>query len=154
MNTGNAGAYQKYFDSIADWDIWLTVTFRQAVSTERAFKIFKYFFKTLNTVEFQFFKKYIRCIVLSERHESRPSDHIHCLIKGISPSLAGPLERRCRDFFGRSEARAYNPNLPRLASGYMARKCENSKAEDWGIIKINSRWRESRRSQHKPQGAD
>ena len=141
MNTAYVGEYQEYIDSMADWDIWLTVTFKYPASSESAFKSFRYFFKRLNTPELVFFEKFIRCIVLTEKHERRASAHIHCLIHGIAPSLARSLEDKCRGFFGSSVAKAYDSELPRLASEYMAKKCADGVAEDWKVMKINAKWR-------------
>jgi hypothetical protein len=132
--------YKDLLDAFS-WDIYLTVTFKKSTKLAAAGSAFRYFFKHLNTSDYKFFEKYIKCFVFFEKHKFDRGVHIHSLIQGLNPSFASALENKCLKFFGESKVDAYRYDLPRPASDYLARKCLGSSLEHWDYLKINSKLR-------------
>ncbi|MBF0620045.1 MAG: hypothetical protein HQL19_07750 [Candidatus Omnitrophica bacterium] len=132
--------YQELLDSF-QWDVFVTITFRKRATTAWAIHAVKCFLKHLNSREVQFFKKFVRCFVFSEKYGQREGIHLHLLIQGIDPSMAGALERKCLNIFGESAVKPYDHSLPRLASFYLAEKCISPLLDHWDFFKINSRLR-------------
>ena len=128
-----------YFLSVQKWDLFATITFRQQCPSLSAIKAFKRFFKYLNTRDRRFFDKYIECWIFLERHDLRAGVHIHALIRGINPTLAEELEKKCRRIFGQSRILPYDPM--RQAVVYLAGKYKSQRLEDFTFFKINSRLR-------------
>jgi len=122
------------------WDTWLTVTFRTPVTSSLAKKKFKYFFKTLNKPDEEFFKKYILSCVFVERNKVKKGFHIHALVKGVAPSLCSRLEEKCREYFGESRVMPVHEGV----IPYLCDKYDTSSLEDWRFFKINSRLRASK----------
>lgn len=119
-----------------DWDLFVTITFRESRAGIIAKKLFKWFFKHLNTFANKFFQKYIRCWVFFEQDVDRKGVHIHTLIKGIHPSMADLLEDRCKKFFGISKVEPYDSK--KGAKHYLGKKYNGYKLDDFDYYKINS----------------
>lgn len=134
---------QEELDSL-HCDIYFSTTFKLKTLAESAEKAFKYFFKCrLNQPGDIFFKKFVLCWAFFERSDSRGSVHIHALLKGISPSLAIPLQKKCKDFFGQSDIRPYDHSLPKhkSASHYLAEKAVRGELDHYNFFKINCKLR-------------
>lgn len=83
----------KYLEK-ESWDLWATFTFREIVYLDKAKKEFKRFFKSIIGKTDYFFSKFIRTFTVFERNPDRPGVHIHCLIKGINPTLASKVSEK------------------------------------------------------------
>lgn len=133
---------QNELDSLC-CDIYFSTTSRVKMLQVSAEKRFKYFFKHLNSSEEIFFKKFVLCWTFFDKADSRGSVHIHSLIKGIDPSLAVLLQKKCKSFFGQSDIRPYDHSLPkhRSASHYLAEKVVRDELDHYDFYKINSKLR-------------
>jgi len=132
------------FLSRQEWDLFVTITFKGIKSRIGAIKAFKYFFKNINTHQEKLFNNFIKCFVVLKETSGREGVHVHSFIKGIKPSCAGLLERRCNQFFGQSRVLAYNPN--KRGSFYLSKKCIRPTKVDYDFFTINSKLRTKRRS--------
>lgn len=119
-----------------EWDLFVTITFRQSKAVFIALKLFKRFFKYLNNITKGFFSKYIKCWVYFEKDEDRKGVHIHSLVKGIHPSMAVALEQECNKFFGQSKVVPYDAE--KGARYYLANKHRGPRLEHFDYYKINS----------------
>jgi len=133
--------FQKFLD-MQNYDLCLTITFRNKTGLELAKKQFKYFFKYLNTKEEMIFDSFFIGWVFFEK-ENRGGVHIHAIISGISPSKASILEKRCRDYFGESKVVPYDLSRPthKSMSRYLAEKYVTDDLEFFDFMRINSRIR-------------
>lgn len=125
-------------------DIYFSTTSRVKMLQMSAEQRFKYFFKCyINQPGNIFFEKFILCWAFFDKADKRGSVHIHSLIKGIDPSLADSLQKKCKDFFGQSKIRPYDHSLPkhRSASHYLAEKVVREELDHYDFYKINSKLR-------------
>lgn len=120
------------------WDLFLTITFRKETSYITAVKKLKYFFKRLNTKETFFFNRYVCTYVFFEENPGRRGVHIHCLLRGINPSSAYLLERKCLEFFGNSQVRPYDEEDN--AAKYLAKKYGSKYLRGFDLIKISAKY--------------
>jgi hypothetical protein len=128
------------FVSRRPWDIFISITFRHQTNTEAAIKMFKYFFKHLNSSEGIFsFADYIYCLVFFENNEYTNGIHLHVFLEGISPLLAKSLNRKCNDFFGDSDVVQYDPTQP--ATYYVSWKYVFGMLDHFDYYKINFKYR-------------
>ena len=119
------------------WDLFATFTFRETISLDKAKREFKRFFKYLNSKTNPFFDKFIRTFIVFERNPGRPGVHIHCLIKGINPTLASKISDKWK---GESKVLPYNPKEG--ARFYLANICLSpERIEHYDRFTINSRYR-------------
>ena len=125
------------------WDIYCNPTFRSRTLQEEAEQEVKYFFKHLNKPGKIFFPKFMLCWVFYEGGDIRGGLHLHLLIKGINPSLAPDLQKKCKEFFGDSQVVPYNYNLPgeKSPSRYLAKKYISDELDFFDLYKINSKLR-------------
>lgn len=141
------------FLSREDYDLWVTITFEEweksllssrgkkpkYVTLEAAEKKFVKFFERLNRPTKYYFKGYIKCWVFYEKRPWGKGVHIHSLIKGINPSFAKMLEKKCQRKFGRSKIEPYISG--KGATGYLGRKYESLRLVHWDNYPINSKLR-------------
>jgi hypothetical protein len=128
------------FLSREKWDLFVTVTFRNSTKIIIAKKLFKRFFKHLNTAAGEFFDKYIRCWVFFEKDADRQGVHVHALVRGIHPSKAKEIEKRCKERLGESKVEEYDATGGAIE--YLANKQNSRKLEDYDRCRINSRKRQ------------
>jgi len=124
------------------WDLFVTITFRESKTSGVAKRMYKHFFKHLNSQEKVFFKRLIYSIEIYEKDNYRDGVHIHSFINGINPKYAKDLERICTDRFGSSRIEPYCPG--RGANYYLSSKLASSRLVDYDSHKINSRYRGKR----------
>ena len=138
MDKRQITAEQQWVDFIdrERWDLFLTITFRHSKTSFVAKRLFKRFFKHLNTVPNEFFSKYIHCWVFFEKDVYRKGVHIHSLIRGICPSKAALLESKCKSSFGQAKVEPYDSL--KGAKYYLAKKYCNNRLDDYDYYKINS----------------
>ena len=96
-------------------------------STQYLKKRFNGFLKNLNRTGTKFYENRIRVFVV---YEQNPKPHLHALIKGIKPELAGNLRAKCFRAFGNSKVEPYDPQ--KGACHYLAKKLVCAKEGiDW-----------------------
>ncbi|KJJ85002.1 hypothetical protein OMAG_001141 [Candidatus Omnitrophus magneticus] len=158
------------------YTMFISITFRLNVSqlktpAECVKTCVACFFKHLNTPQEQFFERYIIMFYHIERHNLSDRVHAHLLVPDIEPILAPRLEeilstKRCRrarcvqdritdkdekylddpyrEVIGK-EIMVYMYRSRRHA-GYLGKKYGSEKVQEWGYMRINSRYRGSRPS--------
>ena len=120
-----------------DFDMFITITFKEPTSEMKAKRMLKRFFKYLNTADEKFYHNFIYLWVFFEQNKKCDGTHIHALINGIRLSKSQSLEQRCFDYFGQSKVTAVHPGvLP-----YISRKYTSPNLVDYDYLKINSRLR-------------
>ncbi len=133
--------------ALIDWieksspDLWVTITFaKEATNYDLTLKRLKQFLSRLNTARFEFYPKYIWLWAIFEKTVN--GYHIHALIKGIDPSSADRLQKRCNNTFGKSEVKPFDYSkkhysaIDYIVNKYVYRGCDNLEP-----YKVNSRYR-------------
>jgi hypothetical protein len=118
-------------------DMWMTITFRRALSEATAKKRLKYFFKHLNTPQEIFFDKFVRLWAFYENNIGNDGVHIHALIGGIKPELANALQDKCHIVFGESKVVGKHQGV----TSYLGRKYNTSSLNNFDLLHINSKLR-------------
>lgn len=129
----------------SEWDVWLTVTFRERTLMENAKKRFKSFFKHLNKPSEVYYHKFVTMWVYYER-EARGGVHVHAVVKNIPSYLTPKLEKECRQYFGQAQVKPYDRSLPlsKSATSYLADKHLSPRLEGYDFYFINSKYRRTR----------
>jgi len=120
-----------------EYDLWATFTLKHEGSLEFTSKRIKHFLKHLNRPDEPYYEKYIDCWIFYEKQSS--GVHAHALIRGISPSLAGLVQKRAERELGVAEVEPYIPHGG--AARYLSVKYNRSCLLDFQRCRINSRVR-------------
>lgn len=119
------------------YDLWITITFRNATNMEDAEKKVRYFFKYLNTKYTQYFEKFIRGWFFFEKDDDRNGVHVHAIVQRIPQVFMSEIEVKCN-----SSSELGNTVVKKMHDKvipYLAFKYNTEKLEDFKPFKINSR---------------
>lgn len=174
------GNFARFIEEQGPWDMFITLTFRKKKDSfllkENSFlyeekevviakRCLKMLFKYLNTDKMSFFDKYVICLTVFEKEHVRDSVHIHLFLRGIDPTKANDLKKRCLNFYLRrkkylgesnrkptcerlfEQVAIYPYDSEKRARFYLANKYGSSDMVHWDIYRINSRRRKIRRKQ-------
>lgn len=121
-----------------EWDLWVTITSREPMTTEDAKRRIRYLLAHLNTPERKYFDKYAWLWCFFEKNPYRNGIHVHAIIAGIDSFYCKYLENRLWDEFGQSQVVPIHEGaLNYLADKYVAEKT----LDDYCPMKINSKLR-------------
>lgn len=96
----------------------------------------------MNQGRFEFYEKFLFCWVLVESNPKRKGVHIHALINGIVPELAGRLEARFKDAFGMSKVVPFDYSIqPYSAIDYIVDKYVFYHCHNLMLYRVNSKYR-------------
>ncbi|MDP8265262.1 MAG: hypothetical protein P9M12_07310 [Candidatus Aceula lacicola] len=120
------------------WDTWVSLSFRWECSSEKASRVFKKFFKNLNSPEDKFFDMFFYCMVFFEKNKFRRGTHIHALFNrfSLSEKQMQKLERRWSPIGQSKIKKVHEHVIP-----YLTEKFQKKTLEHFDYFKINSRYR-------------
>ena len=124
-----------------NWTLWITITFRNPTTKDLAHRRFKYFLKTLNNDQEEFYAKYVYAVIFYEFEGFRKGVHIHSIVNNISSDKARLLEAECKRVFGESKVVPMHEGVKE----YLAKKYGSAKLADFDYLKINSKYRGHRK---------
>ena len=123
-----------------DPTVVIHVTFKCPVRASEGMKRFKNCCSRLNGSECKFFEKYFLAWIYLERNAGDwHFAHLHGLASGFDPDYAKALECRFDRELGRSQVDPYEPSGG--ITRYLAKKHPKNELHDYGLIRINSRYR-------------
>jgi len=128
----------KEFLNMHKWDAWVSLTFKRECSAEKASRVFKRFFKHLNSSQDKFFDMFFYCMVFFEKNVFRRGVHIHALFNRfpLSERQMRKLERRWSPIGQSKIKKVHKKVIP-----YLIKKFQMGTLEGFDYFKINSRYR-------------